>query len=90
LDPLKTLQYFNELNKVQITQDKITESVGTLEVMDGGTSSLETTFLKCQTIRSARLSNAVLKEFYLFYLVRCKDSTYDSSLFKCCTMITGK
>jgi hypothetical protein len=38
--------------------------------MEGRTSSLETTFLKYQTIRSARLSSAVLKEFYLFYLVR--------------------
>jgi hypothetical protein len=40
--------------------------------MDGRTSRLETTFLKYQTIRSARLSSAVLEEFYLFYLARCE------------------
>jgi hypothetical protein len=36
----------------------------TLKVTDIGTSSLGTTFVKCQSIGSARLSDARLKEFY--------------------------
>jgi hypothetical protein len=45
-------------------QDKITAPVCTLDVTDGETSGLGATLLKCQTIRSAPLSGARLKEFY--------------------------
>jgi len=38
---------------VHITQDKVTESVCAPEVMDGGTSGLGNTFLKCSSIRIA-------------------------------------
>jgi hypothetical protein len=38
---------------VQITQDKVTESVRAPEVMDGGTFGLVNTFLKYSTITIA-------------------------------------
>jgi len=45
-------------------QDKITAPACTLDVTDGETSGLVATLLNCQTIRSATLSGARLKEFY--------------------------
>lgn len=36
--------------------------------MDGGTSCLGTSFLKCWTIRSIRLSGAGLKQFFYMYI----------------------
>jgi hypothetical protein len=41
----------------------VTELVCTLEVTDGGTSSLGNIFLKCLTVMSARLAVAIGKEF---------------------------
>jgi hypothetical protein len=38
----------------------------------GGTSSLETAFLQCQTVRSAGLLGVKLKEFY------CKNSKLET------------
>jgi hypothetical protein len=52
------------LSRVQRSQDKVAESDYTPEVTDSRTYSFETTFHKCQTIMSARLSGAGLKQFY--------------------------
>jgi hypothetical protein len=57
-------------------QDKITAPVCTLEFTDTETSGLEATLLKWQTIRSAILSVARLKEFYC----TLTDTDYDAKL----------
>jgi hypothetical protein len=51
------------LSKVQITQDKVMESVCTPEVTNGRTSVFWTTSFQCQTLRSAGLLGVRLKEF---------------------------
>jgi hypothetical protein len=52
---LKPSLQLDGLNKIQITQDKVSESVQALEVTDSRTSGLGATFLKGQAIRRAGL-----------------------------------
>jgi len=46
-DLYKPLQQLNGLNKVNIPQDKVTQSVQTLGVVDSKTSCFWSTFLNC-------------------------------------------
>ena len=64
LDLFKPSLPLDGLSKIQITQEKVKESVYALEVTDSRTSGLGDTFLKCQAISSAGLSGARLKKFY--------------------------
>jgi len=50
--------------KVQITQQKVTDSAHAPKVMDGETVGLGTIFVVYQTIRNARLPGGRLQEFY--------------------------
>lgn len=54
---------------MQITHDKVMESIHVPDVTVGETSGLGTTVLKCQIIRISGLSDDRLKEFccMLFY-----------------------
>jgi len=60
LHPVKSLHYLKGLNKVQITQDKVMESVHTVAITESRTSNLGTTFLQGWTTGNARLPHASL------------------------------
>jgi hypothetical protein len=63
-----TIIKLDGLGEVQITQDKVMESLCALDVTDSRTSGLGTTFLKCQAVSGAGLSRARLKDFYCTYM----------------------
>jgi hypothetical protein len=60
----KTLKQLDGLNKVQTIQDKIMQSLLTLDVTDAQTSGLGPMFLNCQTTRISKVSAYRLKAFY--------------------------
>jgi len=55
---------------VHIIQDKLTESVYILIIINGKTFSSRINLLSCQSIRTSGVSVIRLKEFYCVYVLR--------------------
>jgi len=58
-----------------MTQDKVTESLCILDVIDAKTSHLGNIFLNCHSIKISSISASGLKEFYCTNVRECNHLT---------------